>query len=224
MFSQTVFNMSGTRSRPGNSFLRQTPEEWSSAGFSPRLRPGNNRGISTGALPPDIPRVPGNTVENRFRILLEYRQFIQRCRIKHHIGFFLEREDIPLFPLLTESHILIVSCAEEPLVLESLIILLISLPSVVGIRLCSSIFQLGQGADVDFEFALLRRRIGKLIVETVDSFNDKDILLSQLQVISLIFSLTAYKNCILEAVPSSRQAEPSYPSLNCFVSIHSNAS
>ena len=53
--------------------------------------------------------------------------------------------------------------------------------------------QLGQGADVDFEFALLRQRIGKLIVETVDSFNDKDILLSQLQVISLIFSLTAYK-------------------------------
>ena len=46
--------------------------------------------------------------------------------------------------------------------------------------------QLGQGADVDFEFALLRQRIGKLIVETVDSFNDKDILLSQLQVISLI--------------------------------------
>ena len=70
--------------------------------------------------------------------------------------------------------------------------------------------QLGQGADVDFEFALLRQRIGKLIVETVDSFNDKDILLSQLQVISLIFSLTAYK-IILEAVPSSRQAEPSYP-------------
>ena len=81
--------------------------------------------------------------------------------------------------------------------------------------------QLGQGADVDFEFALLRQRIGKLIVETVDSFNDKDILLSQLQVISLLSPLTKLYLGSCTLFPASRAV---ISSLNCFVSIHSNAS
>ena len=41
-------------------------------------------------------------------------------------------------PLRTEGHMRIVSRAEEPLVLASRTILLRSRPSVVGMRLCSS--------------------------------------------------------------------------------------
>ena len=53
--------------------------------------------------------------------------------------------------------------------------------------------ELSQGADIDPEFLLLRKGIGQPVVQAVDSLNHENILRSQLQEISPIFSLPTDK-------------------------------
>ena len=53
--------------------------------------------------------------------------------------------------------------------------------------------QLCQRTDVNLELVLSRQRIGKLLIETVDSFDDQYIIRSQGQKISVIFPLSLHK-------------------------------
>ena len=50
---------------------------------------------------------------------------------------------------------------------------------------------IGQGADIYLVFAFLGKCIGGLLIQSVDSFNDQDVILSQLFEIALIFPLSA---------------------------------
>ena len=49
--------------------------------------------------------------------------------------------------------------------------------------------QRGQGADVNLVLARLRQLIGHLLVQAVDALDDKDVVLSQLQIVSSVLTL-----------------------------------
>jgi hypothetical protein len=49
--------------------------------------------------------------------------------------------------------------------------------------------QLRQGGNINLEFALRRKGIGKGVIDPVDSFYDQNFLRLQLQMFSFIFSI-----------------------------------
>ena len=53
--------------------------------------------------------------------------------------------------------------------------------------------ELGQGADVNFKFAVCRKGVGKPVVQTVDPLYDQDIPLSQLEKIPLVLPDSLFK-------------------------------
>ena len=53
--------------------------------------------------------------------------------------------------------------------------------------------QLGQGANVDLKFTVLRKFLGHRVIQAVDALDDENILLSKLQHFAFVFPLTGLK-------------------------------
>jgi len=126
--------------------------------------------------------------QQRLCELLQYRQFIDQYGIEHRIRILLKRENILLLaPADRSPHVnrLSGSCASG-----SGIPYHTTQQSAVrsGNPVMFINIDIGQGADIYLVFAFLGKCIGGLLIQSVDSFNDQDIILSQL------FEIAAFRS------------------------------
>ena len=130
--------------------------------------------------------VPFHAVQKRLRVLLEHGKLVDQSGIEHGVGALLEGENIFLLPSSdgiphpqgmcgagSPGSGIPHQAADQPAVRGG--------DPVVVVHV-----QAGQGADIDLILAFQRKRMGEPVVQPVDSLDDQDIVLSQLQKIPLI--------------------------------------